>query len=58
MNINRQAVSGESFPSFDDDPNARLEWVVQRLAHNPDPVARCVGSIGGPSARYHPIAEA
>lgn len=46
MNINRQAVSGEAFPSFDDDPNARLESVVQRLAHHPDPVARYVGSIG------------
>lgn len=46
MNINSQAGSGEAFLSFDDDPDARLDSVVQRLAHHPDPVARYVGSIG------------
>lgn len=58
MNINRQAVSGGGFPSFDDDPNARLESVVQRLAHHPDAVARYVGWIGESSARNRRIAEA
>lgn len=46
MNIYRQAVSGGAFLSFDDDLNARLESVVQRPAHHPDPLA------------HHPIAEA
>lgn len=46
MTITHQAAGGgATFPS-NDDPNDRLESVVRRLAHHPDPVARYVGAIG------------
>jgi hypothetical protein len=43
--IPQAAGGGATFPA-EDDPNGRLEAVVRRLAHHPDPVARYVGAIG------------